>query len=55
MDVGPRAGRRVIDSGAGGALTPERRALLVEAYRADVEALVGRHPEIDLAAWESFA
>jgi Sulfotransferase family len=55
VETGPRAGGRVIDSGAARALTPERRALLVEAYRADVEALVGRHPEIDLAAWESFA
>jgi hypothetical protein len=36
-------------------LWPERRSLLVDAYRDDVERLVARRPEIDVALWKSFA
>ena len=35
-------------------LSPERRAVVVETYRPDVERLVARHPEIDLALWKNF-
>jgi hypothetical protein len=35
-------------------LSAERRAVVVAAYRPDVERLVARHPEIDLALWKNF-
>ena len=35
-------------------LWPERRASLVDAYRADVERLVARYPEIDMSLWKNF-
>jgi hypothetical protein len=35
-------------------LSDERRAILVATYRPDVEQLVARHPELDVALWENF-
>jgi hypothetical protein len=36
-------------------LWPERTALLVDAYRRDVDQLAARHPEIDVSLWKNFA
>jgi hypothetical protein len=36
-------------------ISPERRRLLIEAYRPDVELLAANHPEIDVSLWKNFS
>jgi hypothetical protein len=50
-DAGARSTRRAEPL----EISQERRSLLAEAYRSDVERLATCHPEIDLSLWKHFA